>query len=58
MDSYIWIRLHHPCRAAYNSRLGVLCDLAVIYNKPFENKNMQLLQKDNTTNEEMNSIRK
>ena len=35
MDSYIWILFHHPSRAAYNSGLGLLCDLAMIYNKAF-----------------------
>ena len=35
MDSYIWIMFQHPSRAAYNSGLGVLYDLAMIYNKAF-----------------------
>ena len=35
MDSYIWIMFHHPSRAAYNSGLGVLYELAMIYDKAF-----------------------
>ena len=35
MDSHEWIMFHHPSRAAYNSGSGVLCDLAMIYNKAF-----------------------
>ena len=34
---YTWIRTYelfnHPSRAAYISGLGVICDLAMIYNK-------------------------
>ena len=33
MDSYIWIIFHHPSRAAYNTDLGVLYDLTMIYDK-------------------------
>ena len=35
MDSCKFIMLHHPSRAEYNSGLGVLCDLAMIYDKAF-----------------------
>ena len=38
MDSYICIMFHHPSRAAYNSGLGVLCDLGMIYEKAFLQK--------------------
>ena len=32
-DSYISIIFHHPPRAAYKSDLGILCDVAMIYDK-------------------------
>ena len=43
MDSYIWIMIRHPSRAAYNSGLGVLCDLAIIYNRAFFYKNITFI---------------
>ena len=43
MDSYIWIMFHHPYRAAYNSGLRVLCDLAMIYVKAFFYRNITFI---------------
>ena len=42
MDPYIWIMFHHPSRAAYNSGLRVLYDLAMIFNKAFFLQNMYI----------------
>ena len=59
MDSYIWIMIRHPSRAAYNSGLGVFCDLAIIYNRAFFlQKTLHLLQTDEPTYGLMFCIRK
>ena len=58
MDSYIWIMFHQPSRAAHNSGLGVLCDLAMIYNEAFLYKKCTFIAKEKPTYKLMFCIRK